>query len=118
MQTYKEFRPTQFDSKGLCGESRGISEFLVVPVKQTRDSGPFEQSNFAVALKLLGGESDTVQVHRFRHWGPGWFEIVLVNPTDAKRVKVAEEIEYSLADYPILDEDDLSNREWEAINQY
>lgn len=39
-----------------------MSSFLVVPVSRSRDSGPLEESNFVEGLRLLGGESDTVQI--------------------------------------------------------
>lgn len=119
MQPYREFRPTSFDCKGLNAHSIGpdddpdCSDWLVVPVGQTRDSGDLDQSNFSAALKMLGGEGDNVIVCRFNHWGPGWFEIILVRPGTAEAAK-AEEIESSLADYPVLDEEDWSNREWDT----
>ncbi len=119
MQKYKEFSPTQFDSKGLLGEYHGIADYLVIPVMHTRDSRPLDESNFATALDMLGGEDgEDVQVHRFGHWGPGWFEIVLINPLRDDLVKVGEEIEASLADYPALNDEDFSNREWEQVMMY
>lgn len=117
MQTYRTFRPTAFDSAGLAGDRHGINEFLVLPVSQTRDSGTLDRSNFRVALRELGGESDTVQVHRFGHWGPGWYELILIDPADTAAVTTAEEIEASLADYPILSEDDHSSLESVIVNR-
>jgi hypothetical protein len=117
MQKYKEFSPTQFDPKGLNADRYDIGEFLVVPVSRNRDSGPLEESNFNAALLELGGESELVQVHRFGHWGNGWFELILVDPTSDKAI-VAEEIEASLEDYPVLDDSDFSAREWEAAEEY
>lgn len=115
MRTYAEYRPTQFDCKGLALPDK--QDWLVAPVIQTRGSGCLEQSNFATALRLLGGESETVEVHRFGHWGPGWFEIIIVNPSDVERVKILESMESTLSDYPVLDETDLSNREYESYGQ-
>lgn len=112
MQTYSEFRPTPFDRRGICLPDR--QSWLVSPVMQTRDSGPLEQSNFDAVLTALGGESDTVEVHRFGHWGPGWFEIIIVDPA-SPQAKVAEDLEASLPDYPVLDEMDLSAREWDRL---
>lgn len=110
MQTYAEFRPTGFDAAGAFLDDR--QNWLVVPVSRTRDTGPFEESNFETALEMLGGESEDVEVHRFGHWGPGWFELILVAPeTDA--AKKAEDIEASLENYPVLDDEDLSEREWD-----
>lgn len=108
MKTYGEWSPTPFDPKGSHLPDK--ADWLVVPVMRTRDSGPLDESNFEAALKELGGESKKVEVHRFGHWGPGWIEIIIVHPS--KREK-AEEIEASLENYPVLDEDDLNKKEWE-----
>jgi hypothetical protein len=110
MTNYSEHRPTVFDSH-IQLEDR--EHWLMAPVTQTRDSGPLDLSNFAQFLAALGGESDTVEVHRFGHWGPGWYEIIIVDPTDTERVKTLEDTAEQLADYPVLDESDLSAREFE-----
>jgi hypothetical protein len=67
MKKYKDYSPTEFDCKGLNLPDK--QEWLVVPVMQTRDSGPLELSNFRTALKMLCDESENVEVHRFGHWG-------------------------------------------------
>lgn len=118
MQVYKEFRPTAFDGPGLNADRFNIGSFLVAPVMQTRDSEVLERSNFRSFLRAMGGESDTVQVHRFGHWGPGWFEIILIDPRDEKAVATAQEIEDGLADYPIVDESDYSDLEFEETCDY
>ena len=42
-------------------------------LSQSRDSDALTRSNFECGLELLGGESDTVQVIRERHWAcDGW----------------------------------------------
>jgi hypothetical protein len=71
-----------------------------------------------VALEMLGGESETVEVHRFGHWGPGWFEIIIVNPCDADKRGIAEGIEAILEEYSILDESKWSEMEYEATAKY
>jgi|15BtaG_2_1085339.scaffolds.fasta_scaffold18212_1 hypothetical protein len=121
MQTYKDFAPTPFDSSGAFLPDR--ADWFVAPVSRTRDTGPLTESNFETALDTLGGESDNVEVHRFGHWGPGWFEIVLIHPTaeKSKHVKYADigdEIERGLENYPVLDESDFSERETEAVDDY
>jgi hypothetical protein len=109
MKTYSEFQPTAFDPKGLgC---RDMQDWLVAPCSVNRDSGPRTQSNWACQLKALGGETDDCQVHRFGHWGPGWFEIVLINPARTDLVAIADSLESFLADYPVLDDEDCSQRE-------
>lgn len=116
MKTFKEYQPTCFDCKGLGSD--GQENWLVLPVIQTRDSDCLEQSNFAEALKRLGGESDHVEVHRFGHWGPGWFEIIVISPAYLPILTIAEDIESSLENYPVLNDNDLSEREIEAQTEY
>lgn len=108
---YSEFRPTAFDHHYSIEDRE---DWLVVPVHQNRDSGILSVSNFAAAIQLLGGESETVEVHRFGHWANGWFEIILVHPD---RVADVETISNKLEDYPILDEWDLQEREVAAIGE-
>lgn len=126
MRTYREFQPTGFDAKGFLSHSIGpeddpdVSDWLVLPVSQTRDSGCFDRCNFETALRLISAadpeETDHVSP-RFGHWGPGWFEIILVRP-GSPAFKVAENIESFLADYPSLDDDRLSEMEWDEAARY
>lgn len=94
--------------------SEDRNNWLLAPVSRTRDSGPLDDSNFETALEILGGESDTVEVHRFGHWAVGWLENILVHPSREKEV---EDIEASLENYPVLNEEDLSRREYEAMQE-
>src|SRR5690349_11232303 len=105
MKPYREFRPTGFDPRGLALDDQ--QDWLVLPCTRNRDSDCLTESNFDAALKQLGGESDDCEVHRFRHWACGWFEIIIVRPGSAAE-KEAHEIEAALDDYPVLDEMDLS----------
>lgn len=109
MKRYSEFRPTAFDCRGL-----GLSnqqDWLVAPCGVNRDSDALTRSNFRACLKALGGQSESVEVHRFSHWGPGWFELILIDPANTEAVKTGEEIESALANYPVLDEEDFSQEE-------
>lgn len=114
MDTYSKFRPTGFDSHINFDNDR--EAWLVLPCGRNRDSECLDESNFATALKILGGEREDVEVHRFGHWACGWFEIILVRP-DSAAAKEAEEIEAALANYPVLDDNDYSEREHEAANE-
>lgn len=78
----------------------------------SRDADLLTQSNFTTALEMLGGESDNVQVHRFGHWACGWWEALAVKE-DSPEYQIALDIEAKLEDYPVLDEEDWSNREQE-----
>lgn len=112
MQTYAKYRPTGFDGAGAFLPDR--QDWFVVPVGRNRDSGPAAESNFKAALEMLGGESDDVEVCRFGHWACGWFEIIVVRP-GTKFEEIGNDIEAQLEDYPYLDEDDVSNREYEEF---
>lgn len=114
-QRYSKHTPTAFDRNiNIDDEETERSKWFVMPVSRTRDSGPLDNSNFETFLSGLGGESDQVEVHRFGHWGPGWYEIVLVHP-EAECLKEAYDMAGALENYPILDEEDLSSREWDEF---
>lgn len=114
MQEYKDFRPTPHD--GHINIDRDLEEgdtrenWLVLPVGQNRDSETLSRANFQSALEILGGEGDKVEVHRFGHWGPGWFEIILIHPDLQKQ---GEEIEAALENHPVLDDDLFAEMEHE-----
>jgi hypothetical protein len=109
---YSQYEPTGFDIAGLGLPDR--QDWIVAPCGRNRDSGILDESNFHACLLALGGESETVEVHRFGHWACGWFELILVDPSRADEVtELADALEY----YPLLDESDYSEREFEAVNE-
>lgn len=107
MITYSKFRPSGFDTAGLNLPER--QEWLVAPCGRNRDSSVLDESNFEACLTGLGQEGEDVEVHRFGHWACGWFEIILVRPGSAAEVD-ALDTESALADYPVLDDSDYSER--------
>ena len=113
MQRYGKWAPTGFDQPGAFLED-DRREWFVAPVSRTRDSGPLDLSNWETALALFAAdgrdEADDYEVHRFGHWGPGWFEIVIVKP-DSRAFEIAEDIGDRMANYPVLDEEDFCDRE-------
>ena len=109
MDTYAQHVPTCFDQHI---ELEDRETWILLPVSITRDTPEADTSNFYTALDMLGGESNTVELHRFVHWGPGWYEIIIVHP-DSPQAKIAHDIARSLEDYPLLDEEDHSRREHE-----
>lgn len=118
MNTYSQFKPTGFDPAGAFLPER--QDWFVCEVARNRDSGIRSVSNFESSVKILEGldpEGNDHEVHRFGHWGNGWFEIILVRP-GTEAAKEADKIEAALCDYPILDDSDYSDRENQAIEQY
>lgn len=105
---FKDYRPTQFDGHIRVDE---IEEFIVV-IERNRDSNILDNCNFEEVLKHFGGETpERVEVHRFGHWGCGWFELLLVHPDLAEK---AAEVVCSLANYPVWDDEAYSLRQLEA----
>lgn len=111
LRTYGQYRPTACDTAGLGLDDR--QAWLVAPCGLNRDSGVRDESNWHAQLKALGGESETCEVHRFGHWACGWFEIAIVDPSRADEI---ESIVNALASYPILDDNDCSQRESDAAD--
>lgn len=114
MQTYKEYSPTQWDAKGAFGLP---GDHLVPAFIQTRDSDALERSNFTCFKAMLDKEGIDYKIHRFGHWGPGWYEIFLVPPTEDAR-RVIKEAESAIENYPILNEDHYSELEWNEASEY
>jgi hypothetical protein len=112
MQTYRDFAPTGFDARGLALPDN--QDWLVVPCGRNRDSEALERANFDAALEILGGESETVEVHRFGHWACGWLEIIIVDPSRESEVR---DIEAALASYPVLSDDKHSEYESEEYEE-
>jgi hypothetical protein len=118
MQTYSEFRPSQYDVKGLGLEDR--QDWLVPDVFQNRDSPFWQEANFEAfkrELERIDPEHTDWELHRFGHWGNGWFELFIVR-AGSEAAKKAEKMADALSDYPILDEHLHSEYEEQAKQAY
>ena len=91
---------------------------ILVFLNHSRDSNILTESNWIAGLELLGGESETVQIHRFSHWGCGWFELILIDPADTEKVEICDELLKLLEEYPVLDDERFSDMEWEKATDY
>jgi len=92
-------------------------EYYSAGVGRSRDSDCLEESNFHAMLSALGGESDAVQVVRESHWAVGWVEWIAIHESDDAALRAADRLRLELDDYPILDEEDFSSREWEECER-
>lgn len=118
MNTYSEFRPTQFDPAGLGLDNR--QDWLVCPVSYTRDDAEhtLARVNYDVLAKLLDEVDYGCRDHEFHcfgHWGPGYFYLIIVRP-GSECARIAQECEGALADYPLLCDSTFSEREHEAAH--
>lgn len=81
---------------------------------RTRDSDALSRSNFQSALRLLGGENDPgVLVVRESHWAVGWVEWIAIHESWDETLEKANTIADKLEDYPVVDENDWSEMEFE-----
>ena len=104
--TFATFRPSGFDAAGV-GSDVHNGHWIVMPCTQNRDSGSLERANFAVQESWLRDADETAtqyEIHSFRHWAVGWFEICIINPEHPGVVAVMEKIQDAMDDYPCLDE--------------
>jgi len=101
------------------------SEYFQGPMV-TRDSGVLERSNFEVIKADIeripepkGWKHDDapVQVLRFGHWACGWFEVLCVHEDAEPQLRALDEWHKALEDYPVADDEDYSNREWEQASE-
>ena len=116
MRTVAEASPTPFDH--AIGDFSALAsqrDWLVAPCSQTRDSSVLERSNWQSQLDLLGGESDTLEIHRFGHWSPGWYELVIVAPERAPEIAALEE---RLDSCPALDEEAYCELAWTEAAEF
>lgn len=108
-------------SGGLDNHSNYMGEILpdnfVNVIGMSRDSDCLARCNFETALILLGGESDSVQVHRIGHWAVGWIDEIFVDSNDSEKMTIAEKIREDLENYPSLDDDRLTELEQEEANE-
>lgn len=86
-------------------------------VGQSRDSDCLERSNFACMLDAVGGESETVIVVRESHWAVGWIEWIAIHDDNDAALKIADDIQERLANYPVIDEMHWSDLEHEEASQ-
>lgn len=107
--------PSAFDTaSNYTGTPFSELDHLYVVLTRNRDSDLLTESNWYCALKTLGGESGSVVIHRFRHWAYGWWEALCV--TEERKAE-GQAIVDRMENYPILDEDDYSDRQWKEATR-
>ena len=87
----------------------------------TRDSQIISESNWTEilkALKEIEPEGENWEVFQASHWACGWIDQIIYNTECEAIVEKLVELECAIDDYPILNEDDWSERESEAVQKY
>ena len=116
---FGEFQPTKLDAIGLGSE--GKEDWFVMPIGQNRDSNTIQRSNFTVMQKHFSEkdeEQESYEIHRFRHWGNGWFEILVFNPKNSSLLELAQDLKNELELHIVLDEDHWLQLEIENGNDF
>lgn len=90
----------------------GDREDWLIAASVHRDSDTVDRANWAEWCKALP-ESGTVAIERSTHWAVGWVDYLVIDPSDTAAVALAESLRERLEDYPVLDEMELSNLEWD-----
>lgn len=114
---FADFRPTSWDQRGV-GVEDDRADWLVVPgfTSHPRQGDDLltESNNVALAAILLDADPDRNdhETHLFSHWATD-FEITIVRPS-SKAHESAAECVCAVADYPVLDGSDYSEREYAA----
>jgi hypothetical protein len=92
---------------------------------QNRDSQTVEISNYRTILKDLQSKAiqlncdESVYDFRAGHWACGWVEYIIVKIDAPKELLIyCAEIICALADYPVWNESDLSELEWDTASKY
>ena len=105
-------RPSAFDSwENYMGERPNPNLYCVLG--RNRDSSLLANSNWDCAIQMFEDAELDYDITHVGHWACGWIEYLSVDINDKEAFKMGEEIEASLANYPVLSEEDLCEREYE-----
>lgn len=92
---------------------------------RNRDSDLLAESNWYAACRELGADPEHTDEEapaytwRAGHWAVGWVEYLMIRPDAPEETKrAAAALLERLSDYPVLDEEDLSEREFEAAHRF
>ena len=111
----------KFDSFGWHDRPEDGEEWAIV-YTHNRDSDLLDQSNADAIDKALApfteGDNPDVRAEHHGHWACGWIDGYAIhvyrNGQITEAFRAYHELAARLADYPVLDEEDFSRREYEA----
>ena len=111
----------KFDSFAWHDRPEDCEEWAIV-YTHNRDSDLLDQSNADAIDKALApfadGDNPDVRAEHHGHWACGWIDGYAIrvyrNGQITEAFRACHAIEARLADYPVLNEEDFSRREYEA----
>lgn len=86
-------------------------EWFVTGIYRTRDSGILENCNFEAAVKQIEKAGGELFIDHAGHWACGWLDSLCIKVGDEIAYKEVTDILACLADYPILDDEAVSEAE-------
>ena len=96
------------------GRSETETCWYATPFVATRDGDALEASNFRVIMAdLQKRDPDGVQDLHFGHWAFGWYDRIYVRKDHPVAIALVRDWTKALTDYPIADESDYSELEYE-----
>ncbi|MGF6884970.1 hypothetical protein ABIA39_003455 [Nocardia sp. GAS34] len=78
-----------------------------------RGDTPTAESNFAVAESRINAASAFGVAYRYDLWPGGTLRTLVVRADDAGALRALDAVITALENYPVLDDQDLSRREWD-----
>lgn len=96
-------------------DSREAWYELTTPIsRNARDSeDALAESNFRVAKRIIDAVSPFGTSYRWDAWPGGQIQTLVIRADDAAALREMTGIVNSLSDYPVLDDEDHSELEWE-----
>lgn len=86
------------------------------PIGTHRDADSVTQSNWQVITEdLIERFPDSFKTYHTNHWAVGWYDHLAVNTSDLAAVEALNQWLEKLKGYPVADEDNLGEIEYEEI---
>ena len=84
----------------------------------SRHSKILEESNYQTIKEYLSKNSINFIEVSFNHWAVGWIETLMIQEDDIKGIEfINDNILDRLEDYPVFDEEDFYQREYEEATE-
>lgn len=116
LKPLRDWSPTALDCRGLgCDESNDGGAWLVVASHTPKTAGMRDTSNWETLQELLQEPDPDCNDHvilEFGHWATD-VDVLIVRP-GSEAHRAAELAVAALANYPVLDESDYSERQYQS----
>ena len=91
----------------------GVTQFIALAVH--RDSDLLAESNWHSIIADMDKNKLDYSIERFSHWAMGWIDYLIIDTAHQDSVLFIENVLYALDQYPVYDEEDWSQREFDEF---